>query len=179
VDYNSVEQKYNWELVFCELYAGGKYKNNEAESYTYSLGLNGLGLCSTQYSSAYMDVDVCRDGYHYMLHFEKGENIGGLIKRKAPREATGSTFTWLPDREVFTDIRVPLEYYTDMLKRQAVVNEGLRFELTDEESAEQYVFYYEHGIQDYIRELAGETALTEPYYLQCETSGRDREDKPE
>ena len=61
VDYNEHEKKYNWELVFCELYAGGKYKNNTGGDYEYSLGLNGLGACATQYSSEYMDVEVLRD----------------------------------------------------------------------------------------------------------------------
>ncbi|MDR1558187.1 MAG: DNA topoisomerase [Clostridiales bacterium] len=180
VDFNPIEQKYNWELVFCELYAGGKFQNNdEEESYSYSLGLNGLGLCSTQYSSEYMDVDVYRDDFHYMMRFEKGENIGGLMKKKAAGAPTGSTIKWRPDREVFTDINVPLEYYLDVLKRQAIVNAGLRFELLDEESGETFTFCYENGIKDYITEIAGEKALTAPCYLTYETKGRDREDKPE
>jgi DNA gyrase subunit B len=191
VDYNPVEQKYNWELVFCELYAGGKFQNNDEENYSFSLGLNGLGLCSAQYSSEYMDVDVVRDGYHYSLHFQKGENTGGLIKQKAvggltggpadepTGEPTGSSITWRPDRDVFTDIHVPLSYYTDTLKRQAIVNTGLRFELLDEESGEIFAFYYENGVSDYIRELAGDKAFTDPCFLRHETRGRDREDKPE
>jgi len=179
VDYNPIEKKYNWELVFCELYAGGKYNNDEEESYSYSLGLNGLGLCSTQYSSEYMDVDVFRDNYHYSLRFEKGENVGGLIKKKAAGLPTGSAITWRPDREVFTDIHVPLDYYADMLKRQAIVNAGLRFALFDEESGGQFEFFYENGIKDYMTEITGEKALTSPCYFTYETKGRDREDKPE
>ena len=80
VDYNQREKKYNWELVYCELYAGGKYNNNSGDNYEYSLGLNGLGACATQYSSEFMDVEVFRDGYKYDLHFEKGRNVGGLKK---------------------------------------------------------------------------------------------------
>ncbi|MDR1914853.1 MAG: DNA topoisomerase [Clostridiales bacterium] len=180
VDYNANENQYNWELVFCELYAGGKYQNNEADSYSYSLGLNGLGLCATQYSSEYMNVDVYRDGYHYSLYFENGENLGGLIKEKAVNsQATGSMITWRPDREVFTDINVPLEYYSLMLKRQAVVNAGIRFELHNEESDETFIFFYENGLRDYIRERAGDSILTEPCFFAHETRGRDREDKPE
>jgi len=179
VDYNPIEQKYNWELVYCELYAGGKFNNEEDGSYSFSLGLNGLGLCSTQYSAEYMDVDVLRDGWHYMLHFEKGVNVGGLIKEKAKGRQTGTTTTWRPDREVFTDTDVPLSWYMDILKRQSIVNAGLLFVLYDEESGETYNFIYENGIRDYIAELAGGTALTEPYFLTQETRGRDREDKPE
>ncbi|MDR1540651.1 MAG: DNA topoisomerase [Clostridiales bacterium] len=179
VDYNPTEKKYNWELVFCELYAGGKFQNNSEESYSFSLGLNGLGLCSTQYSSEFMDVDIYRDGCHYMLRFEKGENIGGLIKEPCRSVGTGSIIHWRPDREVFTDIDVPLSYYLDALKKQAIVNDGLRFELYDEETDETYSFCYENGIQDYIWEISEGQRLTDPYTLRYETKGRDREDKPD
>ena len=127
VDFNEREQRYNWELVFCELYAGGKYNTNEGEGYEYSLGLNGLGACATQYASEYFDVQVCRDGYLYTLHFEKGKNVGGLKKEPTKRRQTGTKQRWRPDLEVFTDIAIPVEFYEDMLKRQAVVNAGLVF----------------------------------------------------
>jgi len=181
VDYNPIEKKYNWELLFCELYAGGKYSNNEEDAnYTYSLGLNGLGLCSTQYSSEYMNAEILTKGYRYNLHFEKGENIGGLNKEDYNGRKTGTTINWRPDREVFMDINVSLEWYQDMVKRQSIVNEGVTFLLHDEESGETFTYFYENGIRDYIKELAGETAFTEPCYLPThETQGRDRPDKPE
>ncbi|MCL1842991.1 MAG: toprim domain-containing protein [Defluviitaleaceae bacterium] len=178
VDYNPNEERYNWELVFCELYAGGKYANNDDDAhYAFSLGLNGLGLCATQYSSEYMDAEIIREGWKYTLHFEKGENIGGFQKEPFGGKKTGTMVNWRPDRDVFTDIAIPLEWYIDMLKRQAIVNAGLTFILSDEESGEKFTFRYENGISDYIRELAGETALTEPYLLSHETQGRDREDQ--
>jgi len=180
VDYNPIEQKYNWELLFCELYAGGKYDNNEEDAhYAYSLGLNGLGLCATQYSSEYMDAEILQKGWRYTLHFEKGENVGGLSKEAYNGRKTGTSVTWRPDRDVFTEINVPLEWYQDMLKRQAIVNAGLIFILMDEASGERFEFKYENGINDYILELAGETAFTEPFMLSHNTQGRDREDKPE
>ena len=178
VDYNEAEQKFNWELIFCELYAGGKFSNNDNESYTFSLGLNGLGLCSTQYSSEFMNVTVFRDGHKYDLMFEKGENIGGLKKEKYDNVQTGTSIHWKPDLEVFTDINVPLSYFQETLKRQSIVNPSLVFELYDEESATLYTYCYENGIKDYIKELIGDKNLTEPYYLRNETEGRDREDKP-
>ncbi|MCL2386588.1 MAG: toprim domain-containing protein [Defluviitaleaceae bacterium] len=178
VDYNSIEERYNWELVFCELYAGGKYANNDDDAnYAFSLGLNGLGLCATQYSSEYMDAEIIREGWKYTLHFEKGENVGELQKEPFSSKKTGTTVNWRPDRDVFTDIAVPLEWYTDMLKRQAIVNDGLTFVLKDEASGETFTFRYENGIRDYIKELAGETSLTEPHLLSNETQGRDREDQ--
>jgi len=179
LDYNEKEQRYNWELVFCELYAGGKYKNNTGENYEYSLGLNGLGACATQYSSEYMDVTVYRDGFKYSLHFEKGENVGGLKKEKCNYEYTGTIQRWKPDLEVFTDINIPLEYFQDVLKKQAVVNSGLRFELYDEETEATFEYIYEKGIIDYLKENCQESSFTEIQYLETSTKGKDREDKPE
>jgi len=180
VDYNPIEKRYNWELLFCELYAGGKYSNNDEDSdYSFSLGLNGLGLCATQYSSEYMTAEIFTKGWKYNLSFEKGENVGGLQKEEYKGRKTGSTISWRPDREVFTDIEVPLDWYLDMLKRQAIVNEGVSLILLDEASGETYTFLYQNGLRDYMKELAGETALTDPYFLAHETRGRDRADKPE
>ncbi len=179
VDFNPKEGRFNWELVFCELYAGGKYKNNSGENYEYSLGLNGLGTCATQYSSEYMDAQVIRDGFKYSLHFEKGENVGGLKKEPTSSSKTGTTIKWRPDIEVFTDISIPKEYFFDVLKKQAIVNAGLKFIFKDEESGETTEFVYENGIKDYIAELNGDNGFTDVYYLETETSGRDREDKPE
>ena len=97
VDWNEKEGRYNWELVFCELYAGGKYQNNTGGDYEFSLGLNGLGSCATQYSSEYFDATIRRDGYKYSLHFEKGELVGKMKKEPTDRKATGSVFRWKPD----------------------------------------------------------------------------------
>ncbi len=185
VDFNANEQRYNWELVFCELYAGGKYRTNEGENYEFSLGLNGLGTCATQYSSEYMDVWVRRDGYEYTLHFEKGENRtgvkAGFRRKKVTNRETGTRIRWRPDLEVFTDIAIPQEYYQDVLKRQAVVNPHLRFVLRTETengfTTEE--FYYENGISDYAAELAGEQALSSVQSISSEKRGRDRADKPE
>lgn len=185
IELNPNEQRYNWELVFCELYAGGKYKNNEGENYEFSLGLNGLGTCATQYSSEYMDVTVWRDGFSYELHFEKGENKTsapeGFLKKPCKDKKTGTRIHWRPDLEVFTDINIPLAYYTDILKRQAVVNAGLLFVLRDQNGSQfdTTEFCYENGIVDYVAELAGEQPLTGVQFYQAERRGRDRADKDE
>ncbi len=181
VDYNAREERYNWELVFCELYAGGKYNTNSGESYEYSLGLNGLGLCATQYAAEYMDVEIYRDGAKYSLRFEHGENVGALKKEDSSRKKTGSRIKWRPDLAVFTDNSIPKEYFEETIKRQAVVNAGLLFVFRYEErggfTASEY--RYENGITDYVNELAGEQTLTPVQFWQSERRGRDREDKPE
>ena len=184
VDWNEKEGRYNWELVFCELYAGGKYDNENSENYEFSLGLNGLGSCATQYASRYMDVTVWRDGKEYRLHFERGEIAGKLevSEQNGNKKRTGTTIRWLPDLDVFTDIDIPVDYYRDVMRRQAVVNAGVTFRLKNETAAGKFEteeFVYEHGIEDYIRELAGLDALTEPVYWEAERKGRDRPDKPE
>ena len=182
VDWNNSENCYNWELVFCELYAGGKYNSDGADSYEYSLGLNGLGLCATQYASEYMDVEIFRDGYKYNLHFEKGENVGGLKKEETNRKKTGTKIHWRPDLEVFVDITLDDEYFFDILKKQAVVNPNLLFlyrSQGDSGKFAEYEFFYENGISDYCAELAGQDALTSIQTWSCEKKGRDKPDKPE
>lgn len=179
VDYNQREQCYNWELVFCELYAGGKYQNNTGDHYEYSLGLNGLGACATQYASEYMDVIVYREDSRFDLHFEKGENIGGLKKSAADPNLTGTEIKWRPDRQVFTDIQISLSCFQDIIKKQAIVNQGLQFILFDEASGESFSYCYEKGILDYLEEISQSTSLTDITYWSHQCTGRDREDKPE
>ena len=184
VDWNKGEERYNWELLFCEMYAGGKYGEGE-DNYEFSLGLNGLGLCATQYASRYMDVTVWRDGFEYTLHFQRGEIVGELGKTPLPKSQarkTGTRTRWLPDLDVFTDIAIPAEYFTDVMKRQAVVNAGVTFRFRNETEPgrfEETEFLYENGIMDYVTELAGEGSLTAPVFWQTERKGRDRADKPE
>lgn len=181
VDYNPNQGRFNWELVFCEMYAGGKYNTNDGGSYEYSLGLNGLGLCATQYASEYMDAEIHRDGLKYTLHFEKGEPVGELKKEKYNKKDTGSRIKWKPDLEVFTDIKVPLLSFQEMIKRQSVVNAGVKFVLKDHVGGrfDTYEYCYENGIQDYVKELSDDKALSSIQYWETERMGRDREDKPE
>lgn len=179
VDFNKSENMYNWELLFCELYAGGKY-DNDGDNYEYSLGLNGLGLCATQYASEYMDAEIKSNGIRYTLHFEHGENIGGLKKEEYKKRGdTGTRIRWKPDLQVFTDINIPVEYFNETLKRQAIVNDGVKFVFKNQLTATQFEtteFLYNNGISDYVSELAADKAITTPQYWECERVGRDRED---
>ena len=179
VDWNESEQRYNWELVFCELYAGGKYDNNKGGDYEYSLGLNGLGACATQYSSAWFDAVIRRDGNKYSLHFEKGEIVGDMVKEPADRKKTGSSFRWLPDLEVFTDINIPADFFRDVLKRQSVVNAGVTFRFRCETTPGRFEtedYLYENGIVDYVNEMTEGQAMTMTQFWETERKGRDRAD---
>ena len=181
VDFNNKQQCYNWELLYCEMYAGGKYNTNDGTNYEYSVGLNGLGLCSTQYTAEYMDVEIKRDGFKYNLHFEHGYNIGGLKKEPYSGKDTGTKTRWKPDIDVFTDINIPPEYFTDILKRQAIVNNGLLFIFRQQQGSKfiNTEFKYENGISDYVSEYVGDEALTSVRFFNTERKGRDRADKPE
>ena len=181
VDYNENEGRYNWDLTFCELYAGGKYNNSEGENYEYSLGLNGLGLCATQYASQWMDAEIKRDGFKYTLHFEKGENIGGLKKEPYKKKDTGTKIRWRPDLDVFTDINVSAEYFVEMIKRQAIVNAGVTFIFRNQNGKEfeEQRFNYVNGITDHVQEIVGEDGLTAVQSWSAEKMARDRQDKPE
>lgn len=180
VDYNKKEDRYNWELVFCELYAGSKYNTNDANgSYEYSLGLNGLGLCATQYSSEYMDAEVHKDGFKYNLHFEKGEIVGEMQKEPYNKRDTGTRIRWKPDLKVFTDINIPLEYYQETIKRQSVVNQGIKFTLKNQisgSSFETFEYCYDNGITDYVKEIANGTEMSTVQFWSSERVGRDRAD---
>jgi len=180
VDWNEKEGRFNWDLAFCELWAGGKYDTNEGGSYTYSLGLNGLGLASTQMASQWMEAEIRRDGFRYFLRFEKGDIVGDMLKEPYKKRDTGSRFHWKPDLEVFTDVAVPLAYFQETMRRQSIVNQGVRFLLRDEITAgkfEEFAYYYENGIVDYIKEISGGDQFTETQFWQAERVGRDREDK--
>ena len=180
VDYNNKEQRYNWELVFCEMYAGGKYSAGE-DNYEYSLGLNGLGLCATQYASEWMTADIYRDGFHYHLDFKQGEPAGEMVKEPFKGRRTGSIIRWKPDTQVFTDVNVPTEYFTDTMKRQAVVNAGLDLIFVDQTGPEKQTieFRYEKGIEDYVNETVGLDYITPTRYCESTATGRDREDQPD
>ncbi|NLN46283.1 MAG: DNA topoisomerase [Clostridiaceae bacterium] len=177
LDWNAKEVRYNWELVYCELYAGGKYNNNTGSNYEFSLGLNGLGACATQYASEVFDVVSWRDGHKYSVHFERGDNVGGLQKEEVRSRRTGTLQRWKPDREVFTEIIIPLSYFTETLKRQAVVNAGVRFVLWDEESGQEIEFHYPQGILGYVAEVDNESGFTAPSIFEGTGQGRDRDDK--
>ena len=182
VDYNVNEKKYNWEIVFCELYGGSKYDNNDGGSYEYSLGTNGLGLCSTQYASEYMTADIRRDGFRYTLNFKKGKISGKMKKEEYPKKDTGTIIKWKPDLEVFTDIDIAPSYFLDVMKRQAIVNAGIRFVFKNQIGANRFEtteFKYDNGILDHVKEIVGEESLTMPQFWQSERMARDRDDKPE
>lgn len=181
VGYNQKEKRYNWELLFCEMYAGGKYKTNDGGSYQYSLGTNGLGLCATQYASEYMEAEIHSGGFCYKLSFKKGKPVGKMIEEPYGKKDTGTRIKWRPDLAVFTDIDIPLEYFQDIMRRQAIVNAGIKFILKNQKDSkfETFEYVYEKGIVDHVKETVGDNALTSVNFWTAERTGRDRADQPD
>ena len=128
-----------------------------------------------------MDVEIRRDGFKYSLHFEKGFNIGGLKKEEYSGRETGTKIKWKPDIDVFTDINIPKEYFLDVLKRQAIVNDGLVFVFKEQQGARfiNTEICYKNGISDYVSDYVKEEKLSSVQVWHTERKGRDREDKPE
>ena len=179
MDYNAKEGRYNWELVYCELYAGGKYNNNSSGDYEFSLGLNGLGACATQYASEFFQVTVFRDHTKYEMGFKKGVPVTELMQEPYRFKRTGTIQRWKPDTEVFTEIIIPLETFKEIIKRQSVINSGIEFILKDAESGEEFSFMYPEGIKGYVDELNDMKGFTETYTFSGEGRGRDKEDRDE
>ena len=184
--FNKKEDRWNWDLIYCELYAGGKYDNNNGSSaYEYSLGLNGLGACATQYSSEFMNVYSYDGKIERHIAFKKGEPVTGILEERElekKEKRTGTVIHWRPDKDVFTDINITPERIREILHRQAVVNAGISFVFkyeNDDKSFTEEKFLYEDGISDYIKEKVGDSAKTEPVLWHLETQGRDRDDKDE
>ena len=181
VGYNQKEKRYNWELLFCEMYAGGKYKTNDGGSYQYSLGTNGLGLCATQYASEYMEAEIHSGGFCYKLSFKKGKPVGKMREEPYGKKDTGTRIKWRPDLAVFTAIYIPLEYFQDIMRRQAIVNAGIKFILKNQKDSkfETFEYVYEKGIVDHVKETVGDNALTSINFWTAERTGRDRADQPD
>ena len=180
--YNEKEKRWNWELVFCELYAGGKYDNNDGNSaYEFSLGLNGLGATATQYSSEYMNVRSYNGKTLSEINFKSGNVCSELSVTDitAGMKRRGTVIKWRPDLKVFKEVDIPVEFLENTLRRQAFVNAGIHFilELENEKGKfDRTEFYYEKGIADYIAEITAERTMTSPVLWSFETKGRDRED---
>lgn len=183
--YNEKEKRYNWELVFCELYAGGKYDNNDGNSaYEFSLGLNGLGATATQYSSEFMTVKSYNGKQLSEIDFKSGNPASELRVSdiKAGMKRRGTVIRWRPDLKVFKEIDIPVQFLSDTLRRQAFVNAGIKFILYVETARgkfEESEFYYQNGVADYIAEVTDGIQITSPVSWKIETKGRDREDLPD
>jgi len=175
--WNDAEKKYNWELVFCTLYASGKYNS---ASYGESLGLNGLGATAMQYASEFMDVFSTRGKETSIMRFKKGKPVGELQVVPAIREGNGTTIKFKPDPEVFINIKnnaLPPEYYIDLLRRQAMLHSGLEFVYFHEQLGSPISIKYDNGLQEFIKSITNKPILKEPIEFLGEAEGTDDAEK--
>ena len=130
--WNSAEQQWNYYLIFEELYAGGKYVDNDAKirkvkdwtnfkmsdiPYLFTVGLNGLGAAASQMSSEFFKVISYRDGQASEMNFEKGVSIQDELKVYPTNEKNGTFIHWKPDNEVFSDVDFGVKWLRDYVKK--------------------------------------------------------------
>ena len=169
---NNMAMEYPMFCYQCEQTAGGK-------------GCTKMGVCGkTPEVAALQDLLIFQIkgiSCYAKEIVEKGENVGGLKKESYTKKDTGTRIRWKPDLEVFTDIQVPVEYFLDIIKRQAIVNDGVTFVFRNQvgNQFETTEFCYQNGIVDHVKEIAGEDALTSVQFWQTERKVRDRDDKDE
>lgn len=174
--WNETEQKFNWELVFCTLYASGKY---DSANYGDALGLNGLGATAMQYASEFMDVYSTRDGKTSYMHFEKGVPTGKLKELPPVKEGTGTTIKFKPDSEVFINIKnstLPPDYYINILRRQAMLHAGIEILFWHEEIDNEIQLLYPNGIQDFLKAVCEKPIIKKVPFYSDSKFGTDREE---
>ena len=175
MDWNEGEKEYNYKLLLFTLNAGGKY---DSSSYGYSIGLNGIGSSLATMSSEFADIESIRDGNIYSISSRKGAPEGELqIEKNKDRLPSGTKVRWKPDTDVFDEINFPDKWFLEYIKRQAIVNKGLKISFTNKEG-EVFKEYYEDGIRDYIKEISDDKNFTpEEYFETDDIWGSDRSDR--
>jgi len=176
MDWNSAENKYNWELIFCTLFASGKYTEG---IYGSSLGTNGLGASATQFASEYMEVKSKRDGKLYVMNFKKGKPVGELQVTDTNSEETGTTIRFKPDPEVFINIKqnlLPPEYYINVLRRQAMLLDGLEIIFYHEELEKEIKLRYDKGIISFLEDATPKPLISKPVLFEGYKVGTDDEE---
>jgi DNA gyrase subunit B len=134
-------------VVLTKLHAGGKFGG---EGYKVSGGLHGVGVSVVNALSAWLRVEVQRDGKLYRQEFARGEPTSDL-KKVGPTKESGTTITFLPDLEVFDELEWSSEQLIQRLRETAFLTKGLRIVLVDErEGEERHEFYAEGGIRDFV-----------------------------
>jgi DNA gyrase subunit B len=140
------------EVVLTTLHSGGKFGG---KGYQVSGGLHGVGLSVVNALSERLDVEVARDGKLWTQSYERGRPLAKL-KAGKPIKRTGTTITFRPDPEIFTDER-DFKYDTlaQRLREMAFLNKGLEIQVIDHrvEPEQKEVFRYTGGIVDFVKHL--------------------------
>ena len=177
VDIHPTLKKSGVEVVYTTLHAGGKFNT---DNYKFSGGLHGVGASVTNALSRWCKVTVCKNGKKYFIEFHSYEDENGKIHSGVPvaplkeigdSNETGTTVTFLPDDRLFGEQKFNLEAITRRARELAFLNKGLKIEVYDKLTNEDFKFHYEGGISDFALYLVeGKTSLfKEPIYFSAES----------
>ncbi len=150
VEIHPKTKKNTLETVLTTLHAGGKFGSG---GYKVSSGLHGVGSSVVNALSTKMTATVKRDGFSWTQTYEKGVPTSKLIKGE-PTKETGTSITFIPDDSIFTTTTTfDYSWVVDYLRHQAYLTKGVKATVADERSGESYGFYFEGGIESYVRQL--------------------------
>lgn len=149
VDKHAKTGKSALETVLTVLHAGGKFGGG---GYKVSSGLHGVGISVVNALSSKLVAEVHKDGTLYRQEYERGAPLTA-IKKVGPTDETGTQITFYPDDTIFEEVDIEYDWTVDYLRHQAYLTKGLRTHVIDERTNQQYAFYFEGGIQSYVRHL--------------------------
>ena len=121
------------EVVMCKLHAGGKF---DKKTYKVSGGLHGVGISVVNALSTWLQVEVRRDGRHVAMIFERGHSKSGIIEKGAA-DTTGTTITFMPDKEIFESIEFSFDTVSARMRELAFLNKGIKIIVRDERTEKE------------------------------------------
>ncbi len=155
VDIHPEERIPGVELILTRLHAGGKFSN---KNYAFSGGLHGVGVSVVNALSSKVEVAIRRDGQIYRMDFKNGDRATDLtVIGSVPKKQTGTTLRFWPDAKYFDTSKISLPKLKHVLRAKAVLCAGLTVRLTDAATGEKDEWYYEDGLQDYLRSMLGDS----------------------
>jgi DNA gyrase subunit B len=166
------------EVIMTTLHAGGKF---DGQGYKVSGGLHGVGASVVNALSEWLEIEIKREGHVWSQRYERGFPQGPLTQdRKLKRgEGTGTTITFMPDPEVFTEtVELSFDTLSRRFRESAFLNKNLKIRLVDEREEDRDVTYqYEGGIRDFVAHIneAKDPVHKTVFYLEREDEVGDVE----
>jgi DNA gyrase subunit B len=150
------------ETVLTVLHAGGKF---DGGGYKVSSGLHGVGVSVVNALSEKLIAEVFLNGHHYVQEFHKGAPVSP-IKKIGTTDRKGTQITFWPDTSIMADEPFQYEWVLDYLRHQAYLTKGVKTFVEDERINKRYAFYFEGGIQSYVKHLnLGKDPIDDVFYV--------------
>ena len=155
------------EVVFTILHAGGKFGGG---GYKVSGGLHGVGASVVNALSEWLEVSICRDGKRYEQRYERGKTMYPLKEVGECGDSTGTTVTFLPDKQIFEETVYDYDILKQRLREMAFLTKGLKIILTDKREVmeREKTFHYEGGIREFVTYLNRSKEALYPEIIYCE-----------